>query len=110
MANVMKNISTTAAVLSLAFATAGNSSLVVSTNYTLSGLGLFMDVSKICDNSSMAGYTDNNIYIDKSSRLKSMAEESFGVMRDATEDELKEVDQYIKSISKPTGVNFFSLC
>lgn len=28
-------------------------------------------------------------------------------MRDATKEELEDVDNYIKSISKPTGVNFF---
>lgn len=28
-------------------------------------------------------------------------------MRDATKEELESVDNYIKSISKPTGVNFF---
>lgn len=28
-------------------------------------------------------------------------------MRDATREELESVDNYIKSISKPTGVNFF---
>lgn len=28
-------------------------------------------------------------------------------MRDATREELESVDRYIKSISKPTGVNFF---
>lgn len=30
-------------------------------------------------------------------------------MRDATREELESVDKYIKSISKPTGVNFFAL-
>lgn len=30
-------------------------------------------------------------------------------MRDATIEELESVDRYIKSISKPTGVNFFDL-
>ena len=39
-----------------------------------------------------------------------MAEESFGGMRDATKEELEGVDQYIQSISKPTGIDFFSLC
>ena len=51
----------------------------------------------------------NNIYIDKeNTRLERMAKESFGEMRDATKEELESVDRYIKSISKPTGIDFFS--
>lgn len=30
-------------------------------------------------------------------------------MRDATKEELESVDRYIKSISKPTGLNFFAI-
>ena len=30
-------------------------------------------------------------------------------MRDATKEERESVDKYIKSISKPTGVNFFAI-
>lgn len=30
-------------------------------------------------------------------------------VRKATQEELKVVNQYIKSISKPTGVNFFKI-
>lgn len=30
-------------------------------------------------------------------------------MRDATKEEIESVDNYIKSISKPTGVNFFAI-
>lgn len=51
------------------------------------------------------------LYIDKeNTRLERMAKESFEEMRDATKEELESVDRYIKSISKPTGIDFFSLC
>lgn len=111
MGNVIKNISTTAAVLGLAFSVAGNSSIVVSGNYAVPNYELFADASKNSENSSIIGYSQNNIYIDKgSTRLERMAEESFGGMRDATKEELEGVDQYIKSISKSTGIDFFSLC
>lgn len=30
-------------------------------------------------------------------------------MRDATKEEIESVDNYIKSISKSTGINFFAL-
>lgn len=53
----------------------------------------------------------SELYIDKeNTRLERMAKESFGEMRDATKEELESVDRYIKSISKPTGIDFFSLC
>ena len=111
MGNVIKNISTTAAALGLAFSVAGNSSIVVSGNYAVPNYKLFTDLSKNSENSSIIGYSQNNIYIDKrSSRLERMAKESFGEMRDATKEELGGVDRYIKSISKPTGIDFFSLC
>ena len=111
MGNVIKNISTTVDALGLDFSVAGNSSIVVSGNYTVPNYELFVDASKNSENSSIIGYSQNNIYIDKrSSRLERMAKESFGGMRDATKEELGGVDRYIKSISKPTGIDFFSLC
>ena len=65
MGNVIKNISTTAAVLGLAFSVAGNSSIVVSGNYAVPNYELFADASKNSENSSIIGYSQNNIYIDK---------------------------------------------
>lgn len=110
MGNVIKNISTTAAALGLAFSVAGNSSIVVSGNYAVPHYE-FTDASKNSENCSIIGYSQNNIYIDKrSTRLERMAKESFGEMRDATKEELEGVDRYIKSISKSTGIDFFSLC
>ena len=37
------------------------------------------------------------------------AEELFGNMRDATPEEQQRINEYIKSISIPTGVNLFDL-
>ena len=111
MGNVVKNLSATAAVIGLAFSFAGNSSIVVSGNYEVPNYELFVDAPGNSENSSIVGYSQNNIYIDKQrTRLERMAEESFGGMRDATKEELEGVDQYIQSISKPTGIDFFSLC
>lgn len=36
-------------------------------------------------------------------------EKLFGKMRDATPEEQENIDNYLKSISTPTGVNFFDL-
>lgn len=37
------------------------------------------------------------------------AKELFGEMRDATPEEQQSINEYIKSISIPTGVNLFDL-
>ena len=36
-----------------------------------------------------------------------LAEELFGEMRDLTEEERESYNEYLKSISKPTGINFW---
>lgn len=37
------------------------------------------------------------------------AKELFGTMRDATPEEQERIDNYLKNISTPTGVNIFNL-
>ena len=44
-----------------------------------------------------------------SNKMIEEAEELFGVMRDTTPEEQQSIDEYIKSISIPTGVNLFDL-
>lgn len=53
-----------------------------------------------------------NIYVEQklTTRLEIEATSLFGTMRDATLEERASVNNYIKSISKDTGVNFFDLC
>lgn len=38
-----------------------------------------------------------------------LAQELFGEMRDLTEEERKSYNEYLKSISEPTGINFWDL-
>ena len=45
----------------------------------------------------------------KSNNLNNIALDLFGEMRDLTEEERNAYNRYIESISKPTGVNFWSL-
>ena len=53
----------------------------------------------------------DNIYKQKKVRnLDKEAGELFGNMRDATTEARESIDNYIKDISKNTGVNFFDLC
>lgn len=42
--------------------------------------------------------------------LEEEAEQLFGQMREATAQESASVNNYVRSISKDTGVNFFDLC
>ena len=44
-----------------------------------------------------------------SNKMIEEVEELFGKMRDATPKEQQNIDEYIKSISIPTGVNLFDL-
>lgn len=46
---------------------------------------------------------------DMPNKMIEEAEEIFGNMRDATPEEQQNIDEYIKSISTPTGVNLFDL-
>lgn len=44
-----------------------------------------------------------------SNKMIEEVEELFGKMRDATSEEQENINNYLKSISTPTGVNFFDL-
>ena len=53
----------------------------------------------------------NLIYIKtQRNNLEAEAKSLFGDMRDATAEESASVENYVKSISKDMGVNFFDLC
>ena len=41
--------------------------------------------------------------------INELAQELFGEMRDLTEEERKSYNEYLKSISIPTGVNIWDL-
>jgi DNA repair protein RadC len=43
-------------------------------------------------------------------RIENEAFALFGTMRNASVKERESVEKYIKSISKPTGLNFFDIC
>lgn len=50
-----------------------------------------------------------SVYVVKESFYKLTGRKIMGAFRDATAYEMESVYEYIKSISKPTGVNFFDL-
>ena len=57
------------------------------------------------------GYYDKEKYITEAYinviEIEEVAEKIFGKMRDATEEEKKFSEEYIKENSIPTGVNFW---
>ena len=65
-----------------------------------------------CKNTSIDPNGMQNVYFQKSDNNKLMAEAElfFGQMREATKEEMLSVNQYVESISKETGVDFFDLC
>ncbi|MEG1142804.1 MAG: hypothetical protein RSE41_10260 [Clostridia bacterium] len=108
-----KNITRTVVTIGLSTALINNSSSTVLINggklsmnndYCLESTGFQMN-NNVIQNES------NNIFVKGyKTPLEKEAFENFGDMRDATMDEIDGVQQYVNSISKPTGVNFFDLC
>lgn len=48
-------------------------------------------------------------YIKKSAKHQACFSDLFDNMREATSEEKESVNEYIKSISKPTGINFYDI-
>ena len=105
----IRNISGTACVLGLALSTMSvNSTMVVNGNYEVPKANY-----NYYDETSTNPFSVeiSNVYEQKTStRLEDEAKVLFGSMRDATSEEQASVNNYIKSIAKDTGVNFFDLC
>lgn len=108
----LKNLSGTACVIGLALSTMSlNSTLVVEGNYIPQSANY--NYYNLGENSTIPFKSvASNIYVEQkpTTRLEVEATSLFGTMRDATPEERASVNNYIKSISKDTGVNFFDLC
>ncbi len=104
----IKNISGTVCVLGLALSTVSmNSTMIINGTYKIPNANYSYNENS----SNPIDIEINNIYRQKDgSRLENIATELFGSMRDATQEEQASVNNYIESISKDTGVNFFDLC
>ena len=107
--NFLKNISGTACVIGLALSTMNmNGTVVVDGSYQMPN-ALYSSVNDLTASNIAVGTT--NCYTkDEPTRLEKEAQSLFGIMRDADSIEQKSVNDYIRSISKDTGVNFFDLC
>lgn len=111
---VIRNVASTALVLGLTLSTAGSTTstmLVNGSNFSMGNYSEYDYAQNFQVNSALSQYNSDNIYIRSGSRnIEKVANELFGNMRDATEQENESIERYIRSISKSTGVNFFDLC
>ena len=114
--NIWRNLTGTAYVVGLAVTTMSfNSTQIIGTisEYPLVKYGLFDEQTyNSARSTTVLQQTDyNNVYLKKpKTKLEREAIALFGYMREATSEESRSVNNYINSISKETGVNFFDLC
>ncbi len=110
--NFIRNISGTACLLSFALSTISANSTIpvnINDNYKIQIANHRYYDDKYLTNPFKIDV--NNIYkTNSSTRLEKIANELFGEMRDATPEEQASINNYIKKISKDTGVNFFDIC
>lgn len=111
--DLWKNITGTAFVLGLTLSTMSiNSTQLIGTisdapiaNYD------YVDEQAYNSTNTVLYSEARNVYVEnKTTHLEAEVESLFGKMRVATAEESASVNNYIRSISKDTGVNFFNLC
>lgn len=114
-ASGLKNITSTMAILGATCFMAGSFS---STNSNIN----FHDIKGLYKEYDGYGFKSKNtisgtemdfvLQLPKSNEMKldKVAYDTFGQMREATNEERNGVENYIESISESTGVNFFDLC
>lgn len=111
--DLWRNLTGTACVLGLAITSLSINSTPVVESLSGPSVANYSVIDKQAYNSStnFINTEINNNYVEcKDSRLEAEAENLFGRMRVATAEESESVNNYVKSISKNTGVNFFDLC
>ena len=112
-ANVIRNVAGTFLAIGLSVSIAGNGTgtmLIHGNDYWMGSYREHEDFCNFQTNSVMRRDIDN-IYVRKgTTNIDKVSGELFGDMRDATKEEREGVEQYIKSISKNTGVNFCDIC
>lgn len=108
-----KNLTGTLCVLGLAVSTMSFNSTQIIDPISDIPMANFSDMDEKAYNSTFNYLYEEpvNVYIKKeSNHLDLEAKTLFGKMREATIEESESVRNYIRSISKNTGVNFFDLC
>ena len=105
-----KNLTGTVIVVGVTLSAMSFNSTQIVDNYNISHVGQGIYTEALNTSAMTRLYEVNNAYSDKGNKLDREAKELFGEMREATSEELDSVRNYVKSISKKTGVNFFDLC
>jgi len=109
--NFVRNISETACVVSLALSTMSiNSTMLVNVNSNHEAPKAIYSYYDESSTNLLKADVSNVYEISQSTRLEKEANMLFGELRDATPEEQASINDYIKSISKDTGVNFFDIC
>jgi len=108
----MLNVASTVLATGMALSLMGNSTPVVSLQEDfVHKLNYYAEANALGINNVSYNYMKSNVYYRHSvSRIEKEAYQLFGNMRDATEQELGYVNDYISNISKETGVDFWDLC
>lgn len=107
-----KNITRTVVTIGLSTALINNSSTILINGSELSMNNNYcFESTGFQANNNVIPHESSNIFVKGyNTKLEKEAFENFGDMRDATEEEIEGVQEYVNSISKPTGINFFDLC
>ena len=105
------NVANTILVAGMTLSMMNSTPLTVLEDDYLQKANYYVEANNLGINNSSYNYLKTNVYYSNSnSRIEDEANSLFGSMRDATKDELQSVNNYILSISKETGVDFWSLC
>lgn len=106
------NVASTVLATGIAISLMSNSTPVVTLEQDfVKKLNYYSEANPLGISNVSYNYMKSNVYYSHSvSKIENEAYQLFGRMRDATEQELGYVNDYISSISKETGVDFWDLC
>ena len=109
----IKNLTGTVCVVGMALnaMSYNNTQMLMNVKYDLSKKsGIYSDYEIDTYTTNVTKKRDHIFAVMNKNALMEEAESLFGKMRAASDEELESVNNYIKSISIETGVDFFALC
>lgn len=105
------DVANTVLAAGITFSVVSSTPIVTCQDNFLPQNAYYAEANNLGISNSSYNYLKSNVYYgQKLSKIENEAQELFGNMRDATKEELQSVNDYISSISKETGVDFWSLC
>lgn len=109
----IKNLTSTVCVVGMALNAMSHNStqMLMDVRYDLSkNRGIYSDCEIDTYTTNTTRQSDSVFLVRDKNILMKEAESLFGKMRAASDEELEGVNNYIKSISVETGVDFLALC